>query len=201
MTTTRAVLDLSRLSPYTNWTRATLWWGFLGLVVIETAVFASFIASYLYLKAGHAMWPPPPHSPPELLLPTVNTAILIASSFVVHWGDKGIRAGEPWKLKVAMLAAIVMGVAFLTLKYVEYHDSDYWWDSHAYGSIIWVMIGFHSAHVAAVVLKAVVVDVLAFRGYFNKHRRLGAEVNGVYWHFVVVIWIPLFITIYLVPRL
>jgi cytochrome c oxidase subunit III len=201
MTTTRTVLDLSQLSPYANWTRATLWWGFIGLVVIEAAVFASFIATYLYLKAGSVSWPPAPHSPPELLLPTLNTAILIASSFVVHWGDKGIRVGDDRKLKIAMLGAVVMGTAFLVLKYVEYHDSEYWWDSHAYGSIIWAMIGFHSAHVAAVVLKAVVVDVLAFRGYFNKHRRLGAEVNGVYWHFVVVIWIPLYLTIYIVPRL
>jgi cytochrome c oxidase subunit III len=198
---THVVLDVSRLSPYNNWTRAPLWWGMLGLVVIETTVFASFIASYLYLMSGSAVWPPGPHQPPELLLPTVNTLILVASSFVVHWGDRGIREGDDSKLRIAMLAAVVMGIAFLALKYVEYHDSDYWWDSHAYGSIVWTMVGFHSAHVAAVVLKAVMVDVLAFRGYFNKHRRLGAEINGVYWHFVVVIWIPLFITIYLVPRL
>lgn len=198
---THAVLDLSQLSPYTNWTRATLWWGFMGLVLIETAVFASFIATYLYLMAGSDSWPPGPHSPPELMLPLANTAILIASSFVVHWGDKGIRHGDQRRLRIAMLAAIVMGTVFLILKYVEYHDSEYWWDSHAYGSIIWTMIGFHSAHVAAVVLKAVIVDILAWRGYFNKQRRLGAEVNGIYWHFVVVIWIPLFITIYIVPRL
>lgn len=198
---TLAVLDVSQLSPYTNWTRAPLWWGFLGLVIIETAVFSSFIAAYLYLMAGSDTWPPAPHSPPDLLLPTLNTILLISSSFVVHWGDKGIRFGDQRKLQIAMLVAIVMGIAFLGIKYLEYHDSAYWWDSHAYGSIIWVMIGFHSAHVAAVVLKAVIVDVLAFRGYFNKYRRLGAEVNGVYWHFVVVIWIPLYITIYLVPRL
>jgi cytochrome c oxidase subunit III len=198
---TRVVLDLSQLSPYSSWTRAPLWWGFLGLVVIETAVFASFIASYLYLMAGSETWPPAGHSPPELLLPTINTLLLIASSFVVHWGDLGIRRGDQQQLKIAMLTAALMAVGFLVLKYVEYHDSEYWWDSHAYGSIIWTMIGFHSAHVAAVVLKAVIVDVLAWRGYFNKHRRLCAEVNGVYWHFVVVIWIPLYITIYLVPRL
>jgi cytochrome c oxidase subunit III len=198
---TRVVLDVSQLSPYSSWTRAPLWWGFLGLVVIEAAVFSSFIATYLYLKAGSDTWPPAGHSPPDLLLPTLNTLLLIASSFVVHWGDRGIRFGDERKLQLAMLGAIVMGTAFLVLKYVEYHDSEYWWDSHAYGSIIWTMIGFHSAHVAAVVLKAVIVDVLAWRGYFNRHRRLGAEVNGVYWHFVVVIWIPLYITIYLVPRL
>jgi cytochrome c oxidase subunit III len=198
---THAVLDASRLSPYLNWTRGPLFWGMLGLVLIETAVFASFIAAYLFLMAGSPEWPPPPHSPPELLLPTLNTLLLIASSFVVHWADKGIRKGEQRPLQIGMLISIVMGLAFLTLKWVEYHDSEYWWDSHAYGSIIWVMIGFHSVHVAAVVLKAIMVDVLAWRGYFNRYRRLGAEVNGVYWHFVVAIWLPLYVTIYLLPRL
>jgi cytochrome c oxidase subunit III len=200
---TRAVLDLSRLSPYTNWTRATLWWGFMGMILIESAVVGSLIASYLYLKTGvgAGAWPPAPHKPPELLLPSINTAVLIASSLVVHWADTGIRKGDERRLKVGMLGAIALGTLFLVLKYVEYHDSEYWWDSHAYGSIVWMMVGFHSAHVIAVVLKAVIVDVLAWRGYFNRYRRLGVEVNGVYWHFVVIIWIPLFITIYLVPRL
>jgi cytochrome c oxidase subunit III len=67
--------------------------------------------------------------------------------------------------------------------------------------MIWVMIGFHSAHVFTVVLKTIIVDVLAWRGYFNEHRNLGVGVNGVYWHFVVIIWIPLYLTIYWAPRL
>lgn len=195
------VLDVSGLSVYCNWTRAPLWWGFMGMIAIETAVFSSFMASYLYLKAHNPMWPPMPHAPPELLLPTINTLILVASSFVVHWGDRGIKEGDQRRLKIAMLIAIAMGITFLVLKYVEYSDKTYRWDSNAYGSIVWTIIGFHSAHVAAVVLKAAVIDVLAWRGYFSQHRRLGAEVNGIYWHFVVIIWLPLYFLLYITPRL
>src|SRR5690606_8478600 len=87
---THPVMDVSGLSVYNNWTRAPLWWGFMGMIAIEATVFTSFIVSYFYLGAGHSSWPPLSHEPPKLLLPTINTIILVASSFVVHWGDRGI---------------------------------------------------------------------------------------------------------------
>ena len=98
---THPVMDVSGLSVYNNWTRAPLWWGFMGMIAIEATVFTSFIVSYFYLGAGHSSWPPLSHEPPKLLLPTINTIILVASSFVVHWGDRGIKAGEPRRLAVA----------------------------------------------------------------------------------------------------
>jgi cytochrome c oxidase subunit III len=195
------VVDVSGMSVYNNWTRAPLWWGFMGMIAIEATVFSTFIVSYFYLKSGNAVWPPMPHEAPELLLPTINTLILIASSFVVHWGDRGIKAGDQRRLQLAMMIAGLMAVVFLVLKIVEYSDKTYRWDSGAYGSIVWTIIGFHSAHVLAVLLKTIVVDILAWRGYFNAHRRLGAEVNGIYWHFVVIVWLPLYFTIYITPRL
>lgn len=198
---THAVLDVSALPTYNNWTRAPLWWGFIGIVAIEATVFATLITSYLYLKGEAAMWPPAPLEPPELLLPTINTVILLASSFAIHYGDTGIKAGKVHRLQRGMLLGIAMAATFLVLKYIEYRDVAYHWDSHAYGSIVWAIIGFHSAHVTALVLKTLVVDVLAWRGYFNEHRNLGVGVNGVYWHFVVIVWIPLYITLYLVPRM
>jgi cytochrome c oxidase subunit III len=63
------------------------------------------------------------------------------------------------------------------------------------------MVIFHSAHVASVLLKGIVVLVMAFRGHFTRYRHLGVQVNGIYWHFVVGIWIPLYLTIYWTPRI
>ena len=197
----RPVIDISGHSPYNHKGESPLYWGMLGMVLIETMVVASFISAYFFLRAQAAEWPPGGVEPPKLMLPTINTAILILSSFVLHWGDVGIRKGDQKRLAIGMLAAAVLGVVFLILKVVEYSDSPYRWDSHAYGSIVWTIIGFHSAHVISLLLKTLVVDTLAFRGYFNRERRLAVTINGLYWHFVVAIWIPLYITIYLVPRL
>lgn len=195
------VLDVSELPPYTHGSRGALWWGFAGMIAIEATVFTAFIASYLYLKMSATAWPPMPEKPPELLLPTINTVILIGSSIALFWAEKGIEKGDQRRLSIGLLVSLLLGTIFLVLKVIEYSKVPYRWDSHAYGSIIWTIIGFHSAHVASVVLKTIVVDVLAWRGYFNRERRLGVTVNGLYWHFVVGIWIPLYITIYWVPRL
>jgi heme/copper-type cytochrome/quinol oxidase subunit 3 len=100
-----------------------------------------------------------------------------------------------------MTVAAVMALVFLGLKVYEYSNVPYAWDDHSYGSIIWLIVGFHSAHVFSVVLKTVVVAVLSVRGYFNAERNLGVQINGLYWHFVVAVWLPLYAVIYWSPRL
>lgn len=196
----RAVVDLRDLSPYSHGSEAPLWWGMLGLVAIEATVFSILIASYFYLRMGVPEWPPGALHPPALLLPTVNTLILVASSGTMYWAERKIKGGDGRGLAVWLTVGLVLAVTFQVLKAIEYAHEDFWWDTNAYGSIVWTMIGFHSAHVTAVILKTLVVDVLAWRGYFNKERRLGVTINGIYWHFVVVVWIPLYLTIYWAPR-
>ncbi len=194
--------DVSHFPVLVSGSRAPLWWAMLLLVVIETMVFATFISSYYYLRFHAPYWPPVGAKLPELTLPTINTLVLLASSAAVVYADSGIsRYGNVTRLKVGMSIAILLSLVFLTLKIVEYYDVEYFWDNHAYGSIIWTIVIFHAAHVASVTLKGMVVLTLAFRGHFTRYRHLGVQVNGLYWHFVVLIWIPLYITIYITPRL
>jgi cytochrome c oxidase subunit III len=197
----RIAIDVSDLSVYGESHDDPLYWGFLGILAIETTVFACLVASYFYLRFVAGSWPPGGHEPPDLLLPTVNTFVLLASSVAVWWADRGIEKGDSRRLAIGLAIGIVLAAVFLVLKVVEYSDAPYRWDSHAYGSIVWTIVGFHSAHVATLVMKTTVVDVLAWRGYFNERRRLGAKVNGIYWHFVVLVWIPLYLTLYIAPRL
>ncbi len=202
MTSPAAAIDVSRLPTLASGSRAPLWWAMLFLVIIEAMVFALFITTYFYLRFLSPHWPPVGEKLPELLLPTINTIILIGSSAAIVWADGGIsKYGDQRRLIIGVALSALLGVIFVALKVVEYHDKEYYWDSHAYGSIIWTIIIFHSSHVASVVLKAVVVLALAIRGHFTKYRHIGVQINGLYWHFVVGIWIPLYITIYLVPRI
>jgi cytochrome c oxidase subunit I+III len=176
-------------------------WGLMGLIVIETVVVAALITTYFFLRAGSQFWPQDQISPPELLLPTINTFILLASSIPIYWADHSIRKGNQKNLKIGMAVGALLGIIFLVLKYVEYSDTAYLWNTNAYASISWTIIGFHSAHVIALLLKTIVVGTLAFQGYFNEYRNAGVQANGIYWHFVVLIWIPLYLTLYIAPRI
>ena len=177
------------------------YWGMVGLIMIEVIVFAALVTSYFFLKSGSEFWPQDQISPPDLMLPTINSLILIASSLPIHLADKGIREGKQTQLKVGLIASFDLGAIFLVLKYIEYSGLDYSWNTNAYASIKWTIVGFHSAHVIALLLKTLVVGAMAFKGHFNERRNAGVQANGIYWHFVVLIWLPLYFTLYLSPYL
>jgi len=195
-----AVIHVRHLPNLVSGSRAPIWWGIVMLLAIESAVFGTLIASYFYLRIGEPTWPPPGIDPPKLLLPTLNTLILVASSLPMYLADRAVTRGDRRTLLVGLSVAIAFAVAFLVLKVVEYSGVSYRWDDHAYGSIVWLIIGFHSTHVISLVLKTIVMLVLAVRGYFNEKRTLGVQVNGLYWHFVVAVWLPLYVVLYWAPR-
>jgi heme/copper-type cytochrome/quinol oxidase subunit 3 len=174
--------------------------GIWGLVVIESMVVGTLLSSYFYLRLDAPEWPPAGVKPPDLLLPTLNTLVLLASGVAVHLADKAARKGQQARLKGGLGAGVVLALVFLTVKVVEYAGVDYRWDSHAYGSIVWTITGFHFLHVITLVLKTLVVGALALRGYWGAERFIGVQVNGIYWQFVVVIWLPIYAVLYWAPR-
>lgn len=201
MTEDVRTLDLSALDESPPDHRATLWWGITGLVVVETVVFATFVTAYFYLRVHHVEWPPAGTDPPKLTIPIINLFVLLASSIPMHLADKGVTKDNQKMLRWGLVGSILLGASFMALKIVEYSEVPYRWDSHAYASAVWVITGFHSTHVVALLLKTIVIATMAFRGRFHSGDRLPITVNGVYWHFVVAVWLPLFFVLYISPRL
>lgn len=195
-----ALIDLRQLPVAPLGRGNPVWWGMIGLITIEAAVFATLITSYFYLRLGHAEWPPGGLEPPDLLWPTINTFVLLASSIPMHYADRGIARNDQRALKLGLLVSLILALTFLGIKAYELSHKEYGWDSHAYGSIVWTIIGFHTAHVVALSLKTLVVGLLAIKGFFHAEERIAVQVNGVYWHFVVAVWVPLYIVLYWVPR-
>lgn len=195
-----AAIDVRPLPNLVSGSRAPVWWGIVMLLTIESTVFGTLIASYFYLRIGEPQWPPPGVDEPKLLLPSINTVVLLASSIPMYIADRAVTRGRLRQLRWGLAIAVVLAIVFLVLKAVEYSGVPYAWYDHAYGSIVWLIIGFHSAHVISLVLKTIVMLALALRGYFNEKRTLGVQVNGLYWHFVVAVWVPLYLVLYWAPR-
>ncbi len=191
------VVDAARLPDQAFSHRNTIWWGVVGLITIEGVVFASLIASFFYLQSGRPDWPPAGTAPPELMLPTLATVLLLLSSVPMALADRALRHDRTGPLKWMPLVSVALALAFLGIKAYEYSHIGFRWNTHAYGSVVWTMIGFHTAHVMALVLKTMVVTALAWKGFFHARNRIGVTSNGIYWHFVVAVWLPLYATIYL----
>lgn len=176
------------------------WWGIVMLLLIESAVFAGLIASYFYLFANADIWPAGGASTPEMALPIVYTIVLLASGALGYIGEKAIEEGDVTRMRLFRSIGCVALAIFLVLKSWEYLNLDYRWDESAYASILWLIAGFHTLHVFTVLLKEVVIQVLAAKGFFTRERRGALEGATLYWMFVVLMWIPLFATVYLFPN-
>jgi cytochrome c oxidase subunit III len=194
-------VDTPMLPVYVLGPKSVVWWGILGLLAIELVVFSGFIAMYFWLRLVNPAWPPEGIDRPDLLLPTINTVVLIVSGAAMIYAKRAIVRGNQLGLKLGQAFAILLGIVFLIIKYVEYSGYGYDWSTHAYGSITWTITGFHSAHVVSVVMKGLVVLAMGLRGMFRPDRHLAFEVSTIYWVFVVAIWLPLYFTMYISPRL
>lgn len=163
-------VDAGHLSPYSVGSQAPLFWGIVGVLAIESMVLSCLVATYFFMRISQPEWPPPGIKEPDLLLPTIGTEILLASSIPVHWGDRSIAHGDRRKLWRGLLIGTGLAMTFLSIKIIEYSRLEYRWDTHAYGSIVWAISGFHALHVIALVLKTIVVAGLGWLGYFNAER-------------------------------
>ncbi len=146
-------------------------------------------------------WPPEGIDPAGLLLPTINTLVLMASGIAMIVAKRAIVRGNHLVTKLGQVVALALAVVFLVIKFIEYSGYDYNWATHAYGSITWTMTGFHTGHVISVLVKGLVVLAMSLRGMFRPDRHLALEISALYWVFVVVIWLPLYFTMYISPRL
>ena len=175
-------------------------WGMLLVIGTEAALFAYLLFSYFYL-GSLARGPWPPSGPPDLHLVVPNTAVLLLSSGTMAWAESGIRRGRTGRLRAGLLATLVLGLAFLAIQALEYRTRPFGPRTDAYGSLFFTVTGFHGAHVAVGLLMIGFVAARAFLGHFAAGRHEAVTNVSWYWHFVDLVWLAVFTSLYLVPHL
>jgi cytochrome c oxidase subunit 3 len=194
------VIDVSHLPDYAFSHRNLMWWGGASLMAIEGMMFALLIVSYIYLKGRSPVWPPG-YFAPILFWGTLNTAILLASMVPNHLAKKAAERMDLRALRLWLAIAIGFGLLFGIVRIFEFGALNVWWDSNAYGSIVWVLLGFHTTHLVTDVVDSVALEVLLFTGPLQKSHFVDAAENSLYWDYVVLAWLPVYGFIYLAPRL
>ena len=189
------------LSATLSGTRSTAWWAMLILILNEAVVFASLLASYFYLRFNSVLWPPPGVSLPELTFSSINTLLLIGSSIVMQWAVNSVRQDHVRRLRVGLAVAFLMGAAFLGIQIYEYTQLRFLPQEHAYGSLFWSITGLHALHVLAGLLMNAYIQVRAAYGHFSIDRHQAVENVSLYWHFVDIVWIFIFASLFLSPYL
>jgi cytochrome c oxidase subunit 3 len=167
----RPRIDVSALPTTVFGPKAPLWWGAAGLLSIETTLFALMFATYYYLRGNESVWPP----------------------------GGGSHGGPPIGPATVGLFLLLAGLLALVARVAEFGELPFRWDHHAYGSVVWTLIGLHAIHLLTASIENVMFVTLLFKGPVEEKHLLDLRLNAGYWYFVVGWWVVTYAVIYLDP--
>lgn len=194
------VLDVSDLPHGTADSRALLWWGNIGMLAIEGTMFAMLLATWLYLKTVNLDWPPGSVQLPPLLWPTIGFALLLVSAlFMLVLADRGAVKDDVGSVRIGHVICIAIGIAFLVIRWKNVSEVGFKWSDHAYGSMVWTIIGMHTFHMLAATGETLVLLIYECVWPVTKKQLLDIRCTAVYWYFVVLAWVPFYFIVYVAP--
>jgi cytochrome c oxidase subunit 3 len=173
--------------------------GIIMFLIAESMIFLGLFAAYGTFRLVAPEWPPEGTPEMELLLPGVNTIILISSSFVMNRGNAAIKQNNVAGMRAWFAATAIMGAIFLCGQLYEYFHTGFGLTDNIFTSTFYVLTGFHGLHVTfgLFLILAVLFRSLKADRYSSEYH-FGPEAAELYWHFVDVVWIVLFTILYLI---
>jgi cytochrome c oxidase subunit 3 len=126
----------------------------------------------------------------------LNTAILLSSGATVTWSHHAVINGNRKEAIVGLVLTVVLGIVFTALQAMEYYEATFTISDSVYGTTFYVATGFHGLHVLIGTSFLMVMLIRMIHHHFTRHHHLGLEAAILYWHFVDVVWIFLFVSIY-----
>ena len=175
----------------------------LGMVLFiasEIMFFGGLFGAYFTLRSAAPEWPPPDNPHLSAAYAAVLTAILVTSSVTMQFGVWAIRKNNQRRLILWLAVSLLLGATFLAMQALEYAnliEEGMTLSSGVFGSTFFTLTGFHGAHVAGGAAFILIVLLRARSGQFTARYHDTVEMASYYWHFVDVVWIGLFSTIYL----
>jgi len=172
--------------------------GMFLFIASEAMLFGSFFTVYFFVRVVNPdaePWPLPPYHLP-VFVAGVNTAVLLTSSFTMHWALQSIKRGNRVGMQAGLTLTFLMGLTFLLTQLLEYARIGFTPHDQAFGTVFFSLTGLHGAHVLVGLTILAAMTTRAYRGHFSPEAHNGVEIGGIYWHFVDVMWIIVFTTVY-----
>ena len=170
--------------------------GILLFIISEVMVFGAFFTAMFFIRVAQGdPWPGPGTTLP-VVVAGFNTAILVSSSFTMHWAETSIKNGNRWGLKAGIVTTLLLGCTFLFIQINEYVHIGFAPQDSAQATVFYSLTGLHGAHVIIGLVLLLTVTIRSFRGHYSPEEHRGVELPGIYWHFVDVMWIVVYFTTY-----
>nr|YP_009184215.1 cytochrome c oxidase subunit III [Naesiotus nux]ALO20567.1 cytochrome c oxidase subunit 3 [Naesiotus nux] len=171
-------------------------------ILSEVCFFFAFFWAYFHSSLAPSVeigsvWPPIGITPLSTFqVPLLNTSILLLSGVSITWAHHAIEEGKYRKALQSLLITVLLGLYFLNLQYGEYKETSFSIADSVYGSTFFMATGFHGLHVAVGVTFLSVCLYRLFSYHFDKNHHVGFLAAAWYWHFVDVVWLFLYVSVY-----
>nr|YP_010531104.1 cytochrome c oxidase subunit III [Omoglymmius wukong]UXW93691.1 cytochrome c oxidase subunit III [Omoglymmius wukong] len=198
--------DISRESTYqghhTYMVTMGLRWGMILFIISEIFFFISFFWSFFHsslspsIELGN-LWPPMniiTFKP--LQIPLLNTLILLSSGITITWAHHSMMENNWNQMTLSLMMTIILGIYFTILQSFEYIESSFSINDSIYGSTFFMATGFHGLHVIIGTTFLLICLIRHLYNHFSSIHHFGFEAAAWYWHFVDVVWLFLYISIY-----
>jgi cytochrome c oxidase subunit III len=171
------------------------------LIAAESAIFVIFLVAYIFY-IGKSLSGPTPRQ--VLEIPIFNTICLLSSSLTIHVAVRALQRGKPATFKLFWFLTLALGAIFLFGTGREWHRLIYsaglTVSTNLFGTTYYSLVGLHAFHVLAGLLGLTIVMLLALAGKVTEEHAEHVDVFSLYWHFVDVVWVVVFTTVYVVGR-
>jgi cytochrome c oxidase subunit 3 len=177
---------------------------YVGMVIFLggwAMMFAGLFFAYAIVRVKAESWPPPGENALPIALPLVNTLVLVASSVTLALSLKAARAARPLAVKWYLAASLALGALFCGMQFVVWRKlflEGLKPDSGIYGSVFYGLTCFHALHVLVGLVGLCTLLPRALRGKFTVKDHTPIRMWGMYWHFVDVVWVLMFVTVYVI---
>ena len=193
-------VDVSRLPTVVFGTRALMWWGTMGFMVIEGWTLALTAMSWFYLRQSSEHWPPLRTPEPSLLIPTINVVVMLLSLVPARLAVKAAGKLDRRGVTTWLFATGAFGVLVIVLRWFELWALNVRWDTNAYGSIAWLLVGLHGTLIVMDVTDTIGLAAMFARRELPPHFYPDTTDSMMYWAFTVLSWIPIYLIAYVGPR-
>ncbi|HMI57626.1 MAG TPA: hypothetical protein VK511_06240 [Gemmatimonadaceae bacterium] len=197
----RVTVDVTDLPTVVFGQRCLLWWGTWSFALVESMTLLLSMASYFYLRRNFHSFPPEGYPKPDWIRPSVGVLLFLLTlvpAYFLQAAAKTLdrRRTTMWLVVLACCAVLICGVRwadFLALRVL--------WMSSAYGSITWVLLGFHASLIVIEAIEVIGSCVLFLRGpVLPRHFPDACDVTN-YWYFLVASWLPIWFIVFVLPQL
>nr|AGN71412.1 cytochrome c oxidase subunit III [Petropedetes sp. MVZ 234827] len=177
-------------------------YGMILFITSEVFFFLGFFSAFYNASLAPTpqigeYWPPSGITPLDPFeVPLLNTAVLLASGVSVTWAHHAIMQGNRKATILALFGTVTLGIYFTLLQAMEYHEASFTIADSTYGSLFFVTTGFHGLHVIIGTLFLMVCLLRQLFFHFTSTHHFGFEAAAWYWHFVDVVWLFLYVSIY-----